>query len=177
VTDLAFKFTRPDATAPFTGFAWQPGEWVEAEGELALCRNGIHACRVEALPRWIGEELWRIEVDDVEIEHEGVVIARRGRLLEQVESWNDETARELARSCAARARELAEEHPDPMINTMCVDIRGIAESRELSSVALSMYCTAHAADLAVAGGYAAERRRQAEWLHEHLHLDGVSLRA
>ena len=30
MTQLAFKFTRPGARSPFTGFEWPQGEWVEA---------------------------------------------------------------------------------------------------------------------------------------------------
>jgi hypothetical protein len=176
VTELAYKFTRPGARSPFTRFAWPVGEWVEARGDVGLCANGVHACRPEALPRWIDAELWRVEVDDVEEEHDGVLVARRARLLERIEAWDAEISRELARSCAARARELADEHPEPLIRAMADDIAGIAEGPDPSATALSMYCTAHAFDVAVTGGYGAERRRQAEWLRERLQLDATPSR-
>ena len=32
VMDIAYKFTRPGARSPFTGFVWPRGEWVEAIG-------------------------------------------------------------------------------------------------------------------------------------------------
>jgi hypothetical protein len=171
VTERAFKFTRPGARSPFTGFAWPVGAWVETEGEPALCRNGIHACRPEALPRWIDDELWTIELDGIEEEHEGVVVARRGRLLGRVEAWNDETARELARSCAAVITRLAAEHPhDDLLRRRAEMIPQIADGPDPSAAALSMYTTAHAADEVVAGSYRVERRRQAEWLRERLGL-------
>lgn len=171
MSDVAYKFTRTGARSPFTGFAWPRGEWIEAEGNAALCANGIHACRREALPRWIDDELWLIELEDVQDEYDGVVVARRGRLLERIEAWDVSASRELARSCAARARQLADEHPDPLIRTMADDISGFAESPDPSATALSMYCTAHAADVAVPGGYWVERSRQAEWLRARLQLD------
>jgi hypothetical protein len=171
MSEIAYKFTRPGARSPFTGFKWPENEWVEAEGEVALCTNGIHGCRLEALPRWIDEELWRVEIEDVQEVHEGVVVARRGRLLERIEAWDADTSRELAHSCAVRARQLAEENPDPLIRTMADDIYAIAEGSDPSATALSMYCTAHAEDIAAHGGYAAERRRQAEWLRDRLQLD------
>jgi hypothetical protein len=171
VSELAFKFTRVGGRSPFTGFAWPQGKWVEAEGEVALCTNGIHACRREALPRWLDAELWRIELEDAREEHDGVVVARRGRLLDRIEDWDAETSRELARSCAARALELAETHPSPLMRRMADDIGGIAEGPDPSATALAMYCTAHAADVAMPGGYSTERRRQAEWLRDRLRLD------
>jgi len=171
VTETAYKFTRPGARSPFTGFEWPVGEWVEAEGEVGLCANGIHACRIEALPRWLDDELWRIEVDGIEEEHDGVVVARRARLLERIEAWNAETSRELARSCAARIRELAQEHADPLLQRRAQMIPEIADGPDPSATALSMYTTAHAADEVVPGSYWVERRRQAEWLRERLGLE------
>jgi hypothetical protein len=169
---LAYKFTRAGACSPFTGFAWPENEWVDAGAPLELCRSGIHACRVEALPRWIDDELWRVELDEVREDYEGVVVARRGRLVERVEAWDASTSRELARSCARRAGELADRNPDPLIRTMADDIARIAEGADPSATALSMYCTAHAFDVAEPGGYHDERRRQADWLRERLGLDG-----
>ena len=171
MTETAYKFTRPGARSPFTGFEWPVGKWVEAEGEVGLCGNGIHACRIEALPRWLDDELWRIEVDGIEEEHDGVVVARRARLLERIEAWNAETSRELARSCAARIRELAAEHADPLLQRRAQMIPEIADGPDPSATALSMYTTAHAADEVVPGSYWVERRRQAEWLRERLGLE------
>jgi hypothetical protein len=170
VSELGYKFTRPGARSPFTGFAWPADRWIEVEGPVALCANGVHACRVEALPRWLDDELWRIELDGVEGEHEGVLVARRGRLNERIDAWDADTARELARSCAARARKLADEHPDPLVRRMADDIQGISEGPDPSAAALSMYTTAHAFDVAVPGSYETERRRQAEWLRRRLGL-------
>jgi hypothetical protein len=168
--EVVYKFTRAGARSPFTGFRWRQGEWVEAEGDIALCANGIHACRVEALFRWVDDELWRVEVDDVHAELEGVVVARRARLVDRVSAWDAATSRELARSCARRAREIAEAHPATPIQKMADDIAAIAESPDPSATALSMYCAAHAADEAGPGGYAEERRRQLDWLRARLAL-------
>lgn len=173
MSEIAYKFTQAGRRSPFTGFQWPTSEWVEAEGHVGLCVNGIHVCREEALPRWIDDELWRVEVEDVREEHEGVVVARRARMLERIEGWNRGTSRELARSCAARARQLADDYPDPLIRKMADDIGATAEGTDPSATALSMYCTAHAADLAVPDGYRDERRRQAEWLRNRLQLHAL----
>ncbi len=52
----AYKFLKKDGTAPFSGFVWQQRVWVRAEGTPRACSRGIHACRVEDLPYWLGEE-------------------------------------------------------------------------------------------------------------------------
>ena len=168
--EVAYKFTEPLARSRLTGFEWPLREWVEARGALGLCANGIHACRVEALPRWLDDVLWRIELDGVEVEHEGVLVARRGRLLEPVEAWNAETSRELARSCAARIREFAAEHADPLLQRRAEMIHQIVDGPDPSATALSMYTTAHAIDEVVPRSYWEERRRQADWLRERLEL-------
>ena len=173
MTQLAYKFTRPGARSPFTGFAWPQGQWIEVEGEIGLCANGIHACRPEALPRWIDDELWLVELDDVEDEHDGVLIARRGRLLERIEAWDADTSLELARSCAARVRELAEQTPDTLVQGRAAMIAAIADGPDPSATALAMYTTAHTFD-EVDGTYYEERRRQAEWLRDRLQLDTVA---
>ena len=175
MSERAYKFTLPGARSPFTGFVWPAGEWVEVEGALELCRNGIHACRLDVLPRWLNDELWLVELEDVVAEQEGVLVARRGRLLKRIEGWDAETARALARSCAARARELARRNPDPLVRERVERITAIADDPDPGATALAMYTTAHTFDEAVPGGYDAERRRQAEWLRERLRLDAVEL--
>ena len=175
MTELAYKFTRPGARSPFTSFVWPIGEWVETEGPLALCRNGIHACRPEALPRWLSDELWLIELEGVAEEGDGLLLARRGRLVEQIDGWNEETSRELARSCAAVITQLAAEHPDDdLLRRRAEMIPQIADGPDPSAAALAMYTTAHAADEVAPGSYWIERRRQAEWLRERLQLDAVA---
>lgn len=175
MTELAYKFTLPGARSPFTGFIWPVGEWVEVEGEIAVCRNGIHACRPEALPRWLNDELWLVELEEIEEEREGLLLARRARLLARVEAWNEEASRELAQSCAAVITRLADEHPhDDLLQRRAQMIPEIAAGPDPSATALSMYTTAHAADEIDPGSYWAERRRQAEWLRDRLQLDAVA---
>src|SRR5690242_17660463 len=103
----AYKFLRADGVAPFTGHRWplprggNPGAWVEAE-TVEPCRRGIHGCACDDLPYWLHGELWEIELDgDVQrVGHK--LVARRGRLLRQVEAWNDESARDFSFACAER---------------------------------------------------------------------------
>jgi hypothetical protein len=105
----AYKFLRPGAVAPFSGFAWPapedgaPGAWVDASTGNGPCRDGIHACERDQLPFWIWEELWEVDLEG-EIERVGrKVRAPRGRLTRRIDTWTQATARSFAAACARRA--------------------------------------------------------------------------
>jgi hypothetical protein len=165
----ALKFLRPGRVGPFSNVTWpEPGEWLETEERPELCRAGVHALMPEALSRWVAEELWRVELDGDHTVTRGVVVAPRGRLLEQVEDWNDETAREFARACAAhvqggtagRAAEYA------------ADAKASAEEAVADFTATTVaYIAAHAAEAGSPGGFDAERLWQSRWLAERLGLE------
>jgi hypothetical protein len=166
----ALKFLRPGRVAPFTGAFWpQPGEWIESDGAVELCRSGVHALRSQALPVWIAEELWRVELEGAETVAPGIVAGTRGRLVERVDAWNDETAREFARACAAHVSEGASgaavdyaADATATAETACADF----------TAATAAYMAAHSAEAASPGGYAAERAWQARWLADRLGLPG-----
>jgi hypothetical protein len=172
VTERAFKFTGPGAVSPFARSVWSEA-WSTAEGELELCRNGVHACRADALVEWLEEELWLVELDGVEVEREGVVVARRGRVLERVDEWNMDTAAELADDCLARAEELAAETPGENAQRLLASVRLNAGTRDdFDSLRFAAFGASRLAELAAAGGAAAERRRQNDWLGARLGLAG-----
>jgi hypothetical protein len=167
----AYKFLRPHAVGPFSGFRWPlptggaPGRWVTAPGRLQPCLNGVHACRISDLPFWLTEELWRIELEGAVVEEETVVIAERGRLVSRVDEWTGETALEYADACAARARGHAAAAPD--VAGYAHDAEGFAAAaREdrFDLVAVAAFAAAHTSD------YADERRWQAAWLGQRLAL-------
>jgi hypothetical protein len=98
----ALKFLRPGRVAPFTGVTWPPpGQWLASAAPPELCRAGVHALLPDVLATWIAEELWRVELVGRQELARGVMVAPRGRLLDRVEAWNDQTAREFARACVA----------------------------------------------------------------------------
>ena len=106
---IALKCLHAGGIAPFSRLAWplpedgEPGAWVEAEPHA--CASGIHACLANNLPYWLTDHLWTIELDEVQ-QAEHKLVARRGRLLGRVRSWDDEAMRDFAVDCAARAEEI-----------------------------------------------------------------------
>lgn len=103
---IAYKFLSAGRVGLFSGVRWpEPGTWLAASPNVEQCVSGIHALHLEALPGWIDDELWTCELAAV-VEDDGqVLVAEHGRLLEQIAAWNEASARDFARACAARGRE------------------------------------------------------------------------
>jgi hypothetical protein len=73
-------------------------------------------------------------------ERDGVVLARRARLLARIDAWNEETSRELARSCAAVIAQLAAEHPhDDLLQRRARTIPEIADGPDPSATARDVH--------------------------------------
>jgi len=185
----AFKFLRPGAVGPFSGFAWPvpaaggAGAWVEASGELGPCGDGIHACEAQNLPLWIWEELWEVELEQLVAPGETKLRARRGRLLRRLDAWSPAAAKALARACAERAAALAAAAPPEvaqLASAMAADGDARASAAEESG---DPYIAAHGAAVSAyiaamtalkAGGaeaFAVERAWQAEWMARELDLN------
>jgi hypothetical protein len=105
---IAYKFLRTGRLGPFTDFRWPAaGEWVRPKSEVAPCKCGIHACRIEDLPWWLADELWEIELGGEPTAHEHKLVAPSGRLVSRVAEWNRRCAERFAAACAWRARDRA----------------------------------------------------------------------
>ena len=89
----------------------RPGEWVHADGPIALCVNGIHAANPEQLPHWLGTEIWEIELGGEVVREEAALVASQARLLRRLDAWDEAMRQRFAEMCLRRAREIAEEYP------------------------------------------------------------------
>lgn len=167
-----------DGRSRFTGWPWplpdgdQPGEWVAADGPPALCRSGVHACTVDQLPQWLGDELWVIELGGEILRTESALVAGRGRLLGPVVAWDEGARRAFAAACARRARDLSTAAPSPPVLP-----KAIERFASLGLAAPAGYWTAVLAGERIAGrragdeydaAFAQERSRQARWLQSAL---------
>ena len=103
---ILYKFLGRDRVALYTGYEWPVDEWVETDGPLDLCANGLHACNELNLPGWIDDELWLIELDGEIETHDDVVVAQRARLVRQVEGWNRQAIDGFTESAIWRLRDL-----------------------------------------------------------------------
>jgi hypothetical protein len=112
----AYKVLK-DGRSEFTGWAWPlpsadgPGDWVQADGPIGLCLNGIHASNTAQLPHWLGAELWEIELGGEILREEAALVASRGRLVRRIDSWDEPTRMRFAEACLERARSIASRYP------------------------------------------------------------------
>src|SRR5438094_1153681 len=97
---IAWKFFAPGAVAPFTGVRWPATGWMES---AAGPDNGVHACAVEHLPYWFDEELWEVELDSPVTHGARQLVARRGRLLVQIDE-SPKAQAECSLACVDRTR-------------------------------------------------------------------------
>ena len=108
-----YKFLPEGGLGIFSDFSWPlpsngtPGAWVVAGLPLEPCVNGIHVCREDDLPYWIDDELWVIELRGEIAEHDRMLVAEQGRLVERIDAWNRESATSFAEACALRGRDVA----------------------------------------------------------------------
>jgi hypothetical protein len=132
---IAYKFLSSDRAGLFSGVKWpEPGTWLEADAEVERCVSGIHAVHAAGLLGWIDDELWTCELDGI-VEDDGQeLVAERGRLLERVMAWDETTARDFARACAARGREhvvealRVEGHDDEARELEGLDVEGFVRA-------------------------------------------------
>jgi len=170
----AYKFLRQDRTSVITGFQWPSEEWVEADGPLGWCENGVHACRLDDLPHWLGPELWVMELAGEIVVAADSVVARRARLLRRIDAWSGGVAQEFADSCAQRASALATRAPsaagraaDAVADAASGWVAGAAYVA--AAVAAEVACGRRAGAL-YQRHFLAERSHQAHWLRDHLAL-------
>jgi hypothetical protein len=137
----AYKFLRPGAIGPFSGFRWPtprgsaPGPWVDADGAPIRCRCGVHACRLQDLPWWLAEELWEVELAGDVVAYPHKVAGHRGRLVRRVDGWTGAARRDYVHACAWRARDRALERLDA---PAAERLRASATLEEVHSIALEL---------------------------------------
>jgi hypothetical protein len=177
---LAYKFLRSGAVGPFSRVAWPqprgdtPGAWLAAGADGAsVCRRGVHACRPRDLPRWIGQELWAVELRGAVTETPYKLVAPEGRLLRRLDGWDDGAAAAFAEACVARVRALAAPG-DPLVAGYVADaeahcVGSVAADDAPLAAAVAATVAANAAGR-VGGERAVRREREAQvaWLRDRL---------
>jgi hypothetical protein len=105
---IAFKFLRAGRVGPFSRFQWpDAGVWIRPTADSSLCRRGIHACRIQDLPWWLDDQLWKVELDGEVLVGRHKLVATAGRLISQVHAWTPTLAEEYGVACGWRARNYA----------------------------------------------------------------------
>jgi hypothetical protein len=167
---VAYKFLAQGAIGPFSAAKWPPaGEWLEVDGQLEVCVNGVHACSRETLAYWLGEELWAVELDGEIIDEGTVLVAGRGRLVSRIDRWPAVSLR-FAEACAERTRELSTRAPEnARVTGLATEAGEHAErAEEPRHAVIAAYAAAVAADILDLGGFDCERAWQSGTLADLL---------
>lgn len=148
--------------------SWEPGAWLEVEGPLVPCENGLHLCDGERqLLEWLGPAIFEAEYDWARLDGEGKIVVRKARLLRRFETWNGRSARLFACDCAERVlciyeREIpGDTRPRQAIETARRFANGEATRTELDAAELAASWAASKA--AWAAWDAAKAARAAAW--------------
>lgn len=97
-----YKFLNAVGLSSYQGMLWPkpgpndtPGDWVEVEGPLSLCENGLHACEAEHILHWGDSQMYELEYDGeilTGIEEpygpHNKVVGRKARLVRHIPTWN-----------------------------------------------------------------------------------------
>jgi hypothetical protein len=175
----AYKVLR-DGRSEFTGWQWplpdaeRPGEWIRADGPIALCVNGIHAASPDQLPHWLGTEIWEIELAGQVVREQDALVASQARLLRRLDAWDEPMRQRFAEMCLRRAHEIATGYP-----TGAGLVTKVEHTLSWAGAAPAGYFTAMLAGERASGvhsgpeydaAFTAERARQAQWLRDELGL-------
>ncbi|MET0685278.1 MAG: hypothetical protein ABW060_08175 [Solirubrobacteraceae bacterium] len=165
---IAYKFLRRDGTGVFSRHPWPlpengaPGDWVEARADP--CHSGIHACRPEDLPLWLGRELYEVELGGDVVAERTKVVAPRGRLLRRVDAWDGAARDAYVHECGERAHALVRE-AGPGFE----EWGAVIEPSKAEGPALLGFIAARIAEARHGvEAYHAERARQVAWLRDRL---------
>ena len=154
---LYWKILNPDRTAFHGGNGQWPeaGEWLEVSGKLVACKHGLHLCRKPDLVHWLGPTIWEAEAEGEQIETEDKVVVRKARLVRQLNTWNERTARLFACDCAESVLPIYER-----FNTSTAPRETIAVARRFANGEATRegLVAARAAAWAAAGDAAWERQ-------------------
>ena len=146
-----------------------PGEWVEVEGDLIACRNGLHGCRPKDLFEWFGPAIFVMEYEGEVVVAGDKVVGRKARLVKRT-AWDESTARLFAADCAERAlkgERNAGREPDPRsweaVRVARAFARGRASDGDQAAARAAAWDAAQATAWAAAGAAVHAAAPAAAW--------------
>jgi len=119
ITDKTLlKVTGTNATPCYGGIGqWhkphsqkRPGKWMPLIKYIIPCKRGYHVCEGEQVLRWLGPELYEVEIRGrADKRGKDKIVAQQARLVKRIKTWNDRTVRLFACDCAKRVLRIFED--------------------------------------------------------------------
>ncbi len=129
----------------------KPAKWMPFIKDIVPCQSGYHLCRQKDLLGWLNTTIWIAEDRGKRIITGDKVVVQQARLIKQLTTWNDYSARLFACDCARRVLSLFEKkhpkdnRPRQAIETAERFARGDATKKELAAAAWAAGAAARAA--------------------------------
>jgi len=168
--DSLFKWLGEDGVSHHGGTGrWAPGRWRSVRGPLQPCVRGLHLCRVQDLLHWCAPALWLAEAAGERLDNGNKLVVRRARIVEPVETWNDQTAQLFAADCAEHVLPLFEQQrpgddrPRQAIEAARAYTRSEIDQQQLTAAGDAAWDAAGSAAWAAAGDAAWAAARAAAW--------------
>lgn len=90
---------------------WTPGAWAPSVDGIEPRRRGYHVCKgATHLIHWLGPRIFECEIAPNGIEQGDKVVASSVRLIAEVATWTERTARLFSADCAERVLHVFEKH-------------------------------------------------------------------
>jgi len=159
-----YKVTGEDGSAFHGGYGkWTKNRWRSVRGNLVPCENGLHLCRRQDLTMWLGPVIWRAEVDGEVIEANDKVVARKARVVERLDTWNERIARLFAADCAEHVLPIFEKaYPTDDRPRRAIEAARAYANGSIDAVSLTVASDA-ASDAAWAAARTAAKTAAAAW--------------
>ena len=107
------KFLDRNGRGPCSGWQWPVGKWVEVDGDLEICRNGLHVTTVENAVRWLDARCHPVEIRGDQIAEQDKVCVRAAKLGPAFDTWNERMCQLFVADCAEHVLHIFErERPD-----------------------------------------------------------------
>ena len=146
---------------------WTPGKWRSVRGPLVPCSNGLHLASADELFEWLGPRIWEVDTAGEVIEADGRYVARKARIVREVETWTEQSARHFAADCAEDVLQYADpewrETLEVVIHTVRAYADGAASEDDLDAARDAARAAARAAAWAAAWAAARDAARDAAW--------------
>ena len=151
-----------------------PGRWMPKIANIKPCQRGYHVVNSSQLVQWLGPCIFIVEVRGEATFQKDKSVHAQARLLRQLTTWNERTARLFAADCAEHVLPLfTKRYPNDNRPALAIQAaRDFTENRITANRLAAAWATAGAvSDAAGAAAWNAEYEWQTQRLFHYLEVE------